>query len=236
MASLLEEALISLAVTLQRSTAALLVSCNVSSENSALIMSTLNDPLALRIMFLVVFMVGSRLLYSVVMRLGYVRTWLGILALFELIPLFTILVLEQPLDGFAVNLADKPSERRLWCCFTLMLTLSRALALFAPNSRAVRVHLAAVHFAELALFFCEQRDHAAKACPQSFPPLLFEEGATVEALNILFAQHVLHPMNCAGGGMSIIYKIVAANALLFWCYACAPIGPPAKPKARLKRD
>ena len=208
-----------------------------STENAQFIVSILSEPL---FMGPVAFLIGARLLYSSVSRVGFVRTWLIILAFFELIPLHKILVNEDALDGFSVNLVDKPAERRLWCVFLLFLVFSRLLGAVAGKvSRAARWHVAAVHVTELVFLYGEQVVHTKLKCPREFPPWdAFPNDPPATIFN-LFVEHVYHPLYCEGGGSSIVLKIVAANALFFVMWACASMGPPKKGNALpfgLKRD
>ncbi|KAL1526620.1 hypothetical protein AB1Y20_015324 [Prymnesium parvum] len=81
------------------------------------------------------------------------QCWLAALALYEL-PLI-VMHARTPLGGFASNLSDAPSERRLWAFMLLLLVLPRVTAVIAHRSRSVRVQCAAVHIAEAAYFTYE---------------------------------------------------------------------------------
>jgi len=206
-------------------------------QTAAFVEGILMDPLGAQLAGCLAFAVSASVLYAATSL--FMRIWLVFLALFELFPLYNILVHDAPLSGFAVNLADWPAERRLWMFGLLMLMLARLNAFAAPASRAARVHVAAVHAAELALFYAEQRAHALAKCPATFAPIFFDPPDWPTTAQNAYVQHLVHPLGCAGGGSPLVLKVVAANALLFAMWACATIGPPAQGHALpfgLKRD
>ena len=77
------------------------------------------------------------------------RVWLLILALFEVPELHKYLIGGAPFDAFNSNLANADAERRLWGFVLFLLVLARLLGAHSPDVRSVRVHVAAVHVAEL---------------------------------------------------------------------------------------
>ena len=96
------------------------------------------------------------------------RSWLFILAAFELISMYNFLILGKPLDGLAINLENAPAETRLWCFMLTLLVISRLAAFAAPRSPAALWQLAAVHVAEAVYFGVEYLLFAAHCEPIIF--------------------------------------------------------------------
>lgn len=193
------------------------------------LLDALQDPLYMLCAALVAFCIVTRLVYSVYFRVGPLRLWLLVLAFFEVGPIVSHLVYANPLDGFATNLKDAPAERRLWCLFVAFLSFSRLLAFVEPQSRAVRMHLAAVHVVEVAYFFNEQRIYAATACPVGTggeAPVAIDMGnflwtkyAEMCAAIAAWMQSAVDIASCKGGGERIILGVCLANATAFTYYA-----------------
>ena len=85
-----------------------------------------------------------------------VRAWLLVISAFEVPELYKFLVDEAKFDAFNSNLVSAPAERRLWGFVLVLLVLVRLLGVCAPDVRAVRVHVAVVHAAELLVFGSEK--------------------------------------------------------------------------------
>ena len=98
----------------------------------------------------------------------FLRCWLFILAGFELIEMYNYLILGNPVHGLAINLANAPAEKRLWCFMLTLLVISRLTALAAPRSAAALFQLAAVHVAEAVYFGFEYLLFAAHCEPIIF--------------------------------------------------------------------
>ena len=82
------------------------------------------------------------------------RTWLVILALFEIPPIVVHLIGGAPLDMFGAGLGDSASARRVWCFMLALLVCSRVLAATCP-SRGVAMHCAVVHILEAVVLITE---------------------------------------------------------------------------------
>lgn len=79
-----------------------------------------------------------------------VRCWLLLCAIFELPEIYKCMAHGATLKaGYYSTLADADAERRLWSFALALIVLARLLAFYRPDSRAVRLHCAAVHVAEL---------------------------------------------------------------------------------------
>mmetsp|Transcript_45732 Transcript_45732/g.74313 ORF Transcript_45732/g.74313 Transcript_45732/m.74313 type:complete len:130 (+) Transcript_45732:76-465(+) len=75
------------------------------------------------------------------------QAWAAFLAVFELPEIYKVLTGTKFKD-FQARLPDTPAVRRLWATFLALLTVSRISYVFAPDSRAVCLHNAAVHVIE----------------------------------------------------------------------------------------
>lgn len=88
------------------------------------------------------------------------RGYLVVMAIVELPEIYNFLVVGASLSPtYFSTLADADPERRLWSFLLVLLVLSRLLAAAQPESRAVRLHCAAVHVAELAALGGEKLRH-----------------------------------------------------------------------------
>ena len=85
------------------------------------------------------------------MSIPWMRVWLLAIAAFEVPELHKYAIAGANFDAFNSNLVSAPAERRLWSFVLVLLVCTRLLGVAAPDVRAVRVHVAAVHVAELVV-------------------------------------------------------------------------------------
>lgn len=105
------------------------------------------------------------------------RTWLMVLASFEVFAAYELLVEDKDQDGFGSNLAQKPAEKRLWCFMLALLVASRVLAVNAIHLAPVRVHLAVVHVLEAVYMGSEKLRYASGGDTVIFSLILFNAAA-----------------------------------------------------------
>jgi len=101
------------------------------------------------------------------------KSWLLILAAFELIEIYRYLIKNVPIDGFFSTLKNNRAEKRLWCMLLCCLALTRVHAAFNLDNSSVLIFNAVVHILEALVFGYEKFMHSSNGGSLIFAVIVF---------------------------------------------------------------